>query len=266
MILYNVSVVILSLFMFKDFLLGGWATSYTFGCVSCDFRSFDESPEAFYMARAVWFYYISKFVEFFDTFCFIVRKKNDQISLLHVIHHVTMPWWWLGIHFCPGGMGTFHAMLNSLVHCFMYSYYALAAADVRSWLWWKPYLTIMQISQFLFIIVHNGQLFFTSCSYRHQQVFRHMINFYAMLFTVLFCNFYVQAYFKRKRLAKPASPQQKSMEKNGHCEQHVLSKAGEKSVNLLKNGLGSLSTGLGENGQAYMRNAILIGNGVAAEN
>ena len=102
MIVYNVGIVLLSIYMVIEFMLGGWATSYTLGCVSCDFRDFSESPEAYHMANAVWLYYISKFIEFFDTLCFVLRKKNDQITFLHVLHHFTMPFWWLGIHFCPG--------------------------------------------------------------------------------------------------------------------------------------------------------------------
>ena len=36
------------------------------------------------MARIVWIYYISKFVEFFDTFFFIGRKKFAHVSALQV--------------------------------------------------------------------------------------------------------------------------------------------------------------------------------------
>ena len=39
----------------------------------------------------------------------------------------------------------FAAMVNSFVHVFMYSYYALAAANLHKYIFWKKYLTIMQM-------------------------------------------------------------------------------------------------------------------------
>lgn len=43
------------------------------------------------MASGCWWYYFSKFTEFFDTFFFVMRKRYDQVSTLHVIHHGIMP-------------------------------------------------------------------------------------------------------------------------------------------------------------------------------
>jgi hypothetical protein len=43
------------------------------------------------MARVCWLYFISKFTEFFDTFFFVLRKRYDQVSTLHIIHHGIMP-------------------------------------------------------------------------------------------------------------------------------------------------------------------------------
>lgn len=56
------------------------------------------------MANICWWYYISKFTEFFDTMFFILRKKNQHVSTLHVIHHGCMPFSvWMGLKFAPGG-------------------------------------------------------------------------------------------------------------------------------------------------------------------
>jgi hypothetical protein len=43
------------------------------------------------MTHFCWWYYFSKFTEFFDTFFFVLRKRYDQVSTLHVIHHGIMP-------------------------------------------------------------------------------------------------------------------------------------------------------------------------------
>ncbi len=81
-------------------------------------------------------------------FIFILRKKEDQVTFLHVYHHSTMfPFWWIGVRWVAGGGAYFPAMLNSLVHVFMYSYYFLAALgpQYKKYLWWKRYLTKMQL-------------------------------------------------------------------------------------------------------------------------
>lgn len=43
------------------------------------------------MARAVWLYYICKITELLDTVFFVLRKKQNQITFLHVYHHTLMP-------------------------------------------------------------------------------------------------------------------------------------------------------------------------------
>lgn len=58
---------------------------------------------------------------------------------------------WLGLTvffvFAAGGMGSFHAMVNSTVHVIMYFYYGLSAAGPRfqKFLWWKKYMTAIQL-------------------------------------------------------------------------------------------------------------------------
>lgn len=50
---------------------------------------------------------------------------------------------------CPstGGMGSFHAMVNSSVHVVMYLYYGLSALGpvAQPYLWWKKHMTAIQL-------------------------------------------------------------------------------------------------------------------------
>ena len=56
------------------------------------------------MANVSWWYFFSKYIELLDTVFFMLRKKFNQISFLHVYHHSTMPInWWLQIKYVPGG-------------------------------------------------------------------------------------------------------------------------------------------------------------------
>lgn len=124
------------------------------------------------MAQTCWWYYFSKFTEFFDTLFFILRKKNQHVSNLHVIHHGCMPFSvWMGLKFAPGerkinhlntlkicwlkkisgGHSTFFALLNTFVHIIMYFYYMVAAMgpQYQKYIWWKKYLTTLQIVSFI---------------------------------------------------------------------------------------------------------------------
>ncbi len=81
----------------------------------------------------------------FDTFFLVLRKKERQISGLHLYHHGVMPiFLWSGVRYVCGGHGIFFAfvILNALVHAVMYSYYLIAAMGPRfkKFIWWKKYL------------------------------------------------------------------------------------------------------------------------------
>uniref|UniRef100_A0A8C3MQ57 Elongation of very long chain fatty acids protein n=1 Tax=Geospiza parvula TaxID=87175 RepID=A0A8C3MQ57_GEOPR len=100
------------------------------------------------MARVCWWFFFSKVIELLDTVFLILRKKQEQVTFLHVYHHGSMLFnWWSGVKYVPGGQAFFVGMLNSFVHIFMYGYYALASLGprMRQHLWWKRYLTILQL-------------------------------------------------------------------------------------------------------------------------
>ncbi|XP_076347005.1 very long chain fatty acid elongase AAEL008004-like isoform X2 [Tachypleus tridentatus] len=156
------------------------------------------------MANLAWWYYISKFVEFTDTIFFVFRKKFSHVSTLHVIHHGVMPMsvWW-GVKFTPGGHSTFFAFVNSFVHILMYIYYGVAAIGphMYKYLWWKKYMTAIQMVQFIMIFVHSFQLLFRECDY--PKGFMWWIGFHAVLFWFLFWDFYKNAYGKSKKKDGP---------------------------------------------------------------
>ena len=56
----------------------------------------------------------------------------------------------------PGGASWLGCALNCFVHCVMYGYYFLAGLGpaVRRYLWWKRYLTQLQMIQFSIILIH----------------------------------------------------------------------------------------------------------------
>lgn len=54
--------------------------------------------------KVLWWYYFSKLIEFMDTFFFILRKNNRQITFLHIYHHASMlNIWWFVMNWIPCG-------------------------------------------------------------------------------------------------------------------------------------------------------------------
>ncbi|XP_030760383.1 elongation of very long chain fatty acids protein AAEL008004-like [Sitophilus oryzae] len=200
LIVYNLVQTLFSTWIFYEYLMSGWWGSYSFRCQPVDYSN---DPMALRMARTCWWYYFSKFTEFFDTLFFILRKKNSHVSTLHVIHHGCMPFSvWMGMKFAPGGHSTFFALLNTFVHIVMYFYYMIAALgpEYQKYIWWKKYLTAFQMTQFVAIFAHQFQLLFTECDY--PKSFMIWIAIHGLMFLFLFSDFYKVSYSGDKKKKK----------------------------------------------------------------
>jgi len=154
------------------------------------------------VTNALWFYFFSKAIEFMDTIFMVVRKRFTQITFLHVFHHSTMLIiWWIVMSWIPGGQAWFGPVLNSLVHVLMYAYYGLSVIpSLREKLWWKKYITMFQLLQFLLIFTHTISALIFGCDYPlWGQV---MLGGYMVIMLILFTNFYIHEYVTRSNDAK----------------------------------------------------------------
>jgi len=198
LIYYNACQVVFSAYIFVQFFRGGWGGDYSFRCQPVDFS---QSPKALLMLHACHMYYLSKFSEFIDTFCFVARKKFNQVSLLHVVHHGIMPMSvWPGARYLASGHSSFFGLLNTFVHIVMYFYYMMSAMgpQYQKFLWWKQHLTTLQMVQFVGIMVHAFQLIlYDDCDFPWQ--FAYYIGAHALLFFALFSQFYIKNYSKKTR-------------------------------------------------------------------
>uniref|UniRef100_H2YG79 Elongation of very long chain fatty acids protein n=1 Tax=Ciona savignyi TaxID=51511 RepID=H2YG79_CIOSA len=159
--------------------------------------------EIYFVANGVWWYYFSKIIELCDTVLFTLRKRDRQITFLHVYHHSTMPiLWWIGTKWIPGGQSFVGVILNSSVHVIMYSYYGLSAMGprVQKYLWWKKYITMIQLVQFVLAIAHTVQSLYVDCP--SPRWMHWALIGYAFSFIVLFTNFYIHAYWSKSYKAK----------------------------------------------------------------
>ncbi|XP_053107697.1 elongation of very long chain fatty acids protein 4-like [Hemicordylus capensis] len=199
LVVYNLSMVLLSVFMFYEFLMTSFLANYNYLCQPVDYS---QSELGMRMARVCWWFFFSKVIELLDTILFILRKKNEQVTFLHVYHHGTMLFnWWAGVKYVPGGQAFFIGMLNSFVHIFMYLYYGLASLGpkMQSHLWWKRYLTILQLFQFVAIAIHSSYNLFTECLF--PDGFNLAVSIYILSLIVLFLNFYYWTYIKKQKKA-----------------------------------------------------------------
>ena len=81
----------------------------------------------------------------------MLRKKQDQISFLHVYHHllifiiawVLLKYFPVGVH--PGGPPLLFFTVNSFVHAVMYTYYLKSAKQRVKSVVGKKYVTVLQI-------------------------------------------------------------------------------------------------------------------------
>ena len=86
MMVYNLLMTLLSFALFYAAGLAGWFGRHSYRC-----QPVDRSVNGLFEAKVAYAYYLTKFLEFTDTLFFVLRKKEKQISLLHVIHHGIMP-------------------------------------------------------------------------------------------------------------------------------------------------------------------------------
>ncbi|XP_054764826.2 very long chain fatty acid elongase 4-like [Lytechinus pictus] len=196
LLIYNITMVLLSLYMCYEFRVSSWLSNYNYTCDPVDYT---DDPLALRMASVCWWYFFSKIIELLDTVFFILRKKNNQVTVLHVYHHSTMIVnWWLGVKYVAGGQSFFLAMCNCFVHVIMYSYYALSALGphMQKYLTWKKYLTQLQLVQFFMVLFHTGLNIFVECSF--PQGFNYAVFLYAISMVLLFGNFYSKSYHKEK--------------------------------------------------------------------
>ncbi|XP_016394983.1 elongation of very long chain fatty acids protein 4-like [Sinocyclocheilus rhinocerous] len=151
------------------------------------------------MARVCWWFYFSKVIELTDTVFFILRKKNNQLTFLHVYHHGTMIFnWWAGVKYVAGGQSFLIGLINSFVHVVMYMYYGLAALgpQMHKYLWWKHYLTSLQLLQFFIVTIHTAVNLYADCEFPDSMNI--IVLGYAFSLIALFSNFYYQNYISKK--------------------------------------------------------------------
>lgn len=189
--IYNFFNVIFNVWLaYRGIHLSGNGTSFfTCNCLDRDHRRFSLYIDIFILSRVI---------DFLDTIFFVLRKKQSQITGLHVFHHSLVPLViYLVASFSMTPFSGFLIVMNALVHVIMYSYYYLATfPGIAPYLWWKKYITRIQIGQFILALIYFCLGYILLPRYCDDPpmvaVVTNLLS--ALIFLILFMSFYSAAY------------------------------------------------------------------------
>jgi fatty acid elongase 3 len=143
-LLHNFNMMAISLVAFAGlaYEAGSLISSHGWYVMICDpEHKYITGKAAFWM----YIYYVSKYVELFDTVLLVLRRS--QLRFIHTYHHVTtMTITYLGLYTRGTGQWVI-ILLNVFVHVVMYYYYI--QVTLGNHVSWKMRLTDLQLAQFI---------------------------------------------------------------------------------------------------------------------
>ena len=120
---------------------------------------------------------------------------------------------WAGLKIFPYVLCTLLTTLNAFVHMVMYTYYFMAAnPHFKQYLWWKKYITAIQLTQFAILLFQVIVLYRLDCQglpkwLLHAGAIQDLYMIYA------FSMFYKRAYSKETANAQQLQEQLKISDK-----------------------------------------------------
>lgn len=220
--LYNLIMVLLAGVLFIDISEAIGSFDSMFDCKKTFSMNDNSSTKIYQMAN---FIIAVRLSEYMDTIFFILRKKQSQVTFLHVFHHAFVPMYayWI-LRTAPLRFNLYIIIINSFIHVLMYFYYFLATFQVprdptgkkpklsftmkvvQKLLMFKKYMTQLQILQFVSLAGYSvwAALQPNTCGIPKTYIVANMLL--AFGFLGLFVHFYLNVYKVGARAATTAKP------------------------------------------------------------
>ncbi|XP_011871540.1 PREDICTED: elongation of very long chain fatty acids protein 4-like [Vollenhovia emeryi] len=148
---------------------------------------------------AGWYGLLLKIFDYIETCIFVLRKKQNQVSVLHVYHHISnVTFVWIYLKYFMDVRTVYAALINCIVHVIMYMYYFISAWSPnlqRMTSPIKPFITIIQMVQFLCFLYFLLQ--FLTCEVPRGVMLLFTINVF--IFFYLFYDFYKKSYAAKQK-------------------------------------------------------------------
>lgn len=179
-------------------LTHGYTLAYIWRCSAPDEIPMVEKKGIIFLG---WLFVMLRMSEFFETVIFVLRKKQSQVSFLHVYHHVTVILLlWITAKYSAENHEITIVFINDAVHILMYSYYLLSSFESarKFTASAKRILTIIQIVQLMIIVAHcvitvaSCKVYFT--------YYLQVANLTILI--AMFLKFYNKAYLVKQKLHK----------------------------------------------------------------
>lgn len=207
---YNIVQVMLCSYMCIEAGIRAYDAGYTL--LPCNTFNHLNPPIGFIL----YVFYLSKILDFMDTFFIIAEKRWKQLSFLHVYHHTSIflvrpkpmipprdistppssvspfrQFYWLNVNVGYDGDVYLTIVLNGLIHTVMYTYYFVSLHTSK--IWWKSGLTMSQMIQFVLMNAQAVYLIATDCS-QYPRNITVAYGYYIMTLLALFAHFFVMSY------------------------------------------------------------------------
>ncbi|XP_033215083.1 elongation of very long chain fatty acids protein 4-like isoform X2 [Belonocnema kinseyi] len=195
--LYNIFQVVANVYIVHEIL-----AVYPDGtALRCDTGDFSWNPDAIRVAKAIHYIALLKIIDLTETVVFVLRKKNNQVSVLHLYHHIsTILVGLILARYYSSGMAVFFPVLNGSVHVIMYSYYFLSSIEgIKEMVYaMKRFITIIQMVQLVILFLQACISLGPSCPVTKIPACVMMPNL--LLNIYLFYNFYKKTYLDPKKV------------------------------------------------------------------
>jgi len=147
-----------------------------------------------YFDRIIYWFYISKYYEFFDTFLLYLNGKTP--IFLQKYHHIGAVICWHLTYIYKVDCIWIPTILNSFVHTIMYSYYLGCLLKINEVRFIKKYITSLQLIQLtvpaFFCLYYYKPPIETNFNYNIIKIFFGYVSVLIMLFLKFYYKNYIQ--------------------------------------------------------------------------